>query len=121
MFGDKLWDDEKDQPKEFEWRQRHEEHYEEHHEEEWDGRREAYRMFGDKLWDEAKNKGPGQGHKEGCHGKKHGGQGGHGHYGEHHGEHGEQEDREHHGPGFCPVLATVYIIIAAHFVYLYKY
>jgi hypothetical protein len=109
--------------------------------EEWDGRREAYRMFADKLWDRAANEdedfmGPRGEH--GCQKGNHHGQGGkhHGQGGKHHGPKGEKggcygkmhhgkhdkHDDDHKGKlGFCPVLTSIYIIMAVHFYYLYSY
>lgn len=99
---------------------------------EWDGRREAYRIFADKLWDKANDEdefeGNGRGHhghnrkKGGCHGKNHhGGHGNHGKRGEHFDD-GEGHQQHHKGKlGFCPVLATVYVIMAVHFYTLYSF
>jgi len=77
-------------------------------------------MFGDKLWDEDDDFRPRGDHKDGHHCKGKGKHHGHkGHHGK--GQWDEAEDDQKKHLGFCPVLSTVYIIMAVHFVYLYKY
>lgn len=79
-------------------------------------------MFGDKLWDEEdeESRPPRGDHKGGKHckgkGPHHGNKGQHGN-----GQFDDQENDDKKHMGFCPVLSTVYIIMAVHFVYFYKY
>jgi hypothetical protein len=73
-------------------------------------------MFGNKLWDKAKNDTIDWDWDNKKHHDCHGGKGKHGH----HGKDWDDEDDDKKGHlGFCPVLATVYIIMACHFVYFH--
>jgi len=83
-------------------------------------------MFGDKLWDEEdgdfRPPPPRGDHRDGKHCKGKGGPPHHGHKGQHgNGQFDDQENDHKKHMSFCPVLSTVYIIMAVHFVYFYKY